>query len=167
MPDAIDLIRELWEHERPDLDTEPVAVLGRVQRLARLIDRELKAFDTRHSLEAGEFDVLTTLRRSGAPYQMSAGAFIKASMVTSGAITRRIDRMEAKGLVERVRVPGGDRRAVLIRLTDKGIELVDDLFAKHLDNEARLVAPLTAEEITQLSDLLRRLLESLGDTTLT
>lgn len=167
MPDAIDAIRTLWQRERPDLDTGPVAVLGRIQRLSRLLDKELKVFDTRHGLESGEFDVLTTLRRAGAPYQMSAGAFLRASMVTSGAITRRIDRMEAKGLVERVRLPGGDRRAVQIRLTEKGLTVVDDLFGRHLDNEARLVSPLKPDELDQLAALLRKLLESLGDTTLT
>ncbi|MFJ6692972.1 MarR family winged helix-turn-helix transcriptional regulator [Streptomyces sp. NPDC091294] len=166
MADAVDIIRELWRSERPDLDTWPVSIVGRVQRLSRILERELKAFDNRHGLESGEFDVLTTLRRSGPPYRMTAGAFLKASMVTSGAITKRIDRMEARGLVERVRLPAGDRRSVQIRLTDKGIQLIDELFPLHLENEMRLLQALSAEEAEQLAGLLRRLLESFGDTSL-
>ncbi|MGW0736660.1 MarR family winged helix-turn-helix transcriptional regulator [Streptomyces sp. NPDC002851] len=167
MTDAVDVIRDLWRAERPDLDTWPTGVVGRVQRLSRLLERELRVFDTRHGLEAGEFDVLTTLRRSGPPYRMTAGAFLKASMVTSGAVTKRIDRMEARGLVERVRPSGGDRRSVQIQLTEKGIQLIDDIFPLHLDNEERMLSALSREECEQLSRLLRRLLESFGDASLT
>lgn len=166
MSDAVDVIRELWHEERPDLDTWPVGVIGRVQRLSRLLDRELKAFDGRYGLDVGEFDVLTTLRRSGPPYQMTAGAVLKASMVTSGAVTKRIDRMESKGLVERIRDASGDRRSVQIRLTEGGHRAVDAIFGPHLENEMRLLQALTREEGDQLAVLLRKLLESFGDTSL-
>ncbi|MEU3253459.1 MarR family transcriptional regulator [Streptomyces sp. NPDC006997] len=166
MTDAVDAIRDLWRAERPDLDTWPTGIVGRVQRLSRILERELRFFDSRHGLEAGEFDVLTTLRRSGPPYRMTAGAFLKASMVTSGAVTKRIDRMEARGLVERVRPAGGDRRSVQIQLTDKGMEMVDELFPLHLENESQLVSALSREECEELSRLLRRLLESFGDSSL-
>ncbi|MFH8617007.1 MarR family winged helix-turn-helix transcriptional regulator [Streptomyces sp. NPDC017979] len=167
MTDAVDVIRELWREERPDLDTSPVGVVGRIQRLSRVLDRELKLFDGRHGLESGEFDVLTTLRRSGPPYRMTAGAFLKASMVTSGAVTKRIDRMEARGLVERVRPTVGDRRSVQIELTEKGMQVIDELFPLHLENESRMLAALEAEESEELARLLRKLLTAYGDTTLT
>ncbi|MFB4301044.1 MarR family winged helix-turn-helix transcriptional regulator [Actinomadura sp. NTSP31] len=167
MSDAVDAIRDLWHAERPDLDTWPSGVVGRVQRLSRVMEHELRQFDTRHGLEAGEFDVLTTLRRSSPPYRMTAGAFLKASMITSGAVTRRIDRMESRGLVERVRPKGGDRRSVQIQLTEKGKKICDELFPQHLENEVRMLSALTRNECDELARLLRKLLESYGDTSLT
>jgi DNA-binding MarR family transcriptional regulator len=166
MADAVDVIRDLWHAERPDLDTWPTGVVGRVQRLSRILERELRSFDARQGLEAGEFDVLTTLRRSGPPYRMTAGAFLRASMVTSGAVTKRIDRMESKGLVERVRPTGGDRRSVQIQLTEEGMRVVDEVFPRHLANEEHLVSALSQDECEELAKLLRRLLESYGDTSL-
>ncbi len=109
MADAVDAVIDQWRRERPDVDTWPVGVLGRIVRLSRVLEREQKEFFAEHGLEPWEFDVLTTLRRSGKPYELTAGALLKAAMVTSGAITNRIDRMEVKGLVERVR-DFGDRR---------------------------------------------------------
>ncbi|MEV7614368.1 MarR family transcriptional regulator [Streptomyces sp. NPDC089799] len=167
MSDAIDAIIGQWSAERPDLEAEmwPVQLLGRVQRLSRVIDREYKAFLGGHGLELGEFDVLTTLRRSGPPYAMTAGAFLKAAMVTSGAITNRIDRMEAKGLVERVRDPE-DRRQVLIRLTPHGRTLTDEVIEGHFRNLAEIVAALPREDTEAAGAVLRTLLESHGDTSL-
>ncbi|MFD6618777.1 MarR family winged helix-turn-helix transcriptional regulator [Streptomyces albidoflavus] len=167
MSDAVDVIRDLWRAECPEYDTWPSGVIGRIQRLSRTLDRELRHFDAQHGMESGEFDVLTTLRRSGPPYRMTAGAFLKASMVTSGAVTKRIDRMEARGLVERVRTPNGDRRSVQIQLTEEGMRVIDDLFPLHLDNEEKMLSALSREECEQLAHLLRRLLESFGDTSLT
>ncbi|WP_416316198.1 MarR family winged helix-turn-helix transcriptional regulator [Streptomyces sp. S584] len=111
--------------------------------------------------------MLTTLRRSGPPYRMTAGAFLKASMITSGAVTRRIDRMEAKGLVERVRPQSGDRRSAQIQLTEKGKQEADALFPQHLENEVRMLSALGREESDELARLLRKLLESHGETSLT
>src|SRR3954471_19350572 len=95
--DAVDAIVAAWNHERPDLDARPMGVVGRINRLSRVLDKELKDFFAGHGLEFWEFDVLATLRRSGAPYELSAGALLKFAMVTSGAITNRVDRLEAKG----------------------------------------------------------------------
>ncbi|MDW6060551.1 MarR family transcriptional regulator [Streptomyces sp. FXJ1.4098] len=168
MSDAIDLIAEQWVKERPELADElwPVHVLGRVQRMQRIIDKSLKVFWAEHGLEPGEFDVLTTLRRSGPPYALTAGAFLKAAMVTSGAITNRIDRMEAKGLVERVR-EGGDRRTVLIRLTEHGRELIEGAMAAHLRNYAEILGSLDRDECEQIAAGLRKVLEAHGDTSIT
>lgn len=165
MEDEVDRLIEAWRRERPDLDVAPMEVLSRVSRLARHLDRaRSQAFDT-HGLESWEFDVLTTLRRSGEAGGLTPGALLKAAMVTSGAITNRIDRMEAKGLVERVR-DGEDRRSVRIRLTEKGCEVVDEVFALHLENEAGLLPDMDPAQWAQLVGGLRLLLEHFGDTSL-
>ena len=165
MADAVDEVLAQWARERPDLDVWPMGIVGRISRLQLLFGRELKEFFAERGLESWEFDVLATLRRSGAPYELTAGALLKAAMVTSGAITNRIDRMEAKGLVERVR-DGQDRRSVRIRLTPDGLALVDELVGLHAANEARLLEALDPAGRDSLAGLLRTLLESLGDTPL-
>ncbi|MFI5618008.1 MarR family winged helix-turn-helix transcriptional regulator [Streptomyces sp. NPDC051567] len=165
MSDAVDVIVGQWVAERPDLTEElwPVEVLARIQRMNRIIEKQLKVFVAERGLEVGELDILTTLRRSGPPYAMTAGALIPAAMVTSGAITNRIDRMEAKGLVERVR-DGQDRRSVRIRLTERGRELTETVMAEHLRHYAELLAPLDRGTCATLAAALRTLLEAHGDT---
>jgi DNA-binding MarR family transcriptional regulator len=163
MGDAVDLVLAQWGRERPDLEVWPMGIVGRISRLSRLLDRDLKEFFAGHGLENWEFDVLATLRRSGPPYELTAGALNKAAMVTSGAITNRIDRMAAKGLVERV-AGRQDRRSVRVRLTGRGLATVDELVGLHVANEARLLATLGPDEREQLASTLRGLLESLGDT---
>lgn len=90
MSDAMDQLLTQWRRERPDVDVWPMGVIGRITRLSRLLDRELKEFFAGHGLERWEFDVLATLRRSGPPYELTAGALNRAAMVTSGAITNRL-----------------------------------------------------------------------------
>ncbi|GAA1882413.1 MarR family winged helix-turn-helix transcriptional regulator [Actinomadura bangladeshensis] len=165
MADAVDAILAQWGRERPDVDVSPMGVIGRISRAELLLARRLKAFFAERGLESWEFDVLATLRRHGAPYELTAGALLRAAMVTSGAITNRIDRMEAKGLVERVR-DTGDRRSVRVRLTPLGLETVDDLVGLHAANEDRLLAALDPAARERLAGALRALLESLGDTSL-
>ncbi|MGN9787100.1 MarR family winged helix-turn-helix transcriptional regulator [Nonomuraea sp. ZG12] len=165
MSDAVDALTAQWRRERPDVDVWPMEVVGRVSRLSRLLERGLRDLFAEHGLESFEFDVLATLRRSGAPYELTAGALLKAAMVTSGAITNRIDKLEAKGLVQRVR-DSGDRRTVRIRLTERGLELIDELLTAHVANEARLLSGLAPADRDHLVVLLRGLLESLGDTAL-
>lgn len=160
--DRVDTYLEQWRTERPDLDPAPMGVLGRLSRASQLVDRELRTFFAGHGLQPGEFDILATLRRAGAPHRLSAGALADSSMVTSGAITNRIDRLVAKGYVTRETDPE-NRRSVLITLTDAGRELVDDVAGAHLENERRLLEPLTAAQQEQLAGLLRRLLAGLGD----
>ncbi|TYB48167.1 MarR family winged helix-turn-helix transcriptional regulator [Actinomadura chibensis] len=166
MGDAVDAAMDAWRRERPDVDVWPVGVIGRIQRLARLLEAEIQGFFRRHGLDNSEADVLTTLRRSGDPYELTPGQLVKASMVTSGAITKRIDRMVAKDLVERV-PDAVDRRTVRIRLTAHGRRTIDDLFALHVANEARLLQALDRDQADGLADALRTLLQSLGDTSLT
>ncbi|MET9342240.1 MULTISPECIES: MarR family winged helix-turn-helix transcriptional regulator [unclassified Nonomuraea] len=165
MSDAVDAVIAQWGRERPDLDVWPMGVVGRISRLSRLLGHGLKEFFAEHGLENFEFDVLATLRRSGPPYELTAGALLKAAMVTSGAITNRIDKMEAKGLVERIR-DSDDRRSVRIRLTPRGYALVDELIGLHVANEARMLAALAPEQREQLCGLLRVVLESMGDTSI-
>lgn len=167
MADALDLIVEQWRNERPDLTDalRPVEVLGRIQRMQRVNDRHFKRLHAEFGLGVGEFDVLTTLRRSGPPYTLTAGAFLAAAMVTSGAITNRIDRMEAKGLVERVR-DGADRRTVKIRLTDRGSALTDEVIEAHLSDYADILSVLSPRECERIATSLRKVLEAQGDTTL-
>ncbi|GHO78007.1 MarR family transcriptional regulator [Ktedonobacter sp. SOSP1-85] len=165
MADAIDKVMDQWHGERPDVDLWSMGVLGRVARLSRVLERAYKKFFSEHGLEAFEFDVLTTLRRSGEPYELTASALLKAALVTSGAITNRIDRMEARGFVERVR-DLDDRRSVRIRLTPHGREVLDRIFSLHAANMERILQPLDREECEQLANMLRILLESFGDTSL-
>lgn len=163
--DAVDTFIDQWRQVRPELDAAlwPVEIVGRVQRLSRLLDRELKAYWSQYGLEPFEVDVLTTLRRAGGDDGLTPGALIALSMVTSGAITNRIDRMEAKGLVTRVR-DGADRRSVRIALTGRGRELIDETMAGHLANGARLLAALDAQQVDEVAAGLRTLLEAHGDT---
>lgn len=163
MADAVAAVIEQWRRERPDVDVSPLEVVARVMRISRLWDKEIKDFLARHDLEPGEFDMLSTLRRSGEPYELTAGTFLKASLVTTGAITLRVDRMDAKGLVTRVR-DEGDRRSVKIRLTPRGLEVIDRILPLHLANEARLLEALGEGENRELASMLCRLLESYGDT---
>src|SRR5689334_20098722 len=115
--DEVDRIVEAWRHERPDLDVAPLEVLSRVSRLARHLDRARSAAFTEHALESWEFDVLSALRRAGDPYELSPGQLVTQTLVTSGTMTNRVDRLTARGLVQRLPDPR-DRRGVLVRLTD-------------------------------------------------
>lgn len=163
MADAVETVLEQWARARPDVDASPIGVVGRIMRLSRLWDKEFKDFLGEHGLEPGEFDVLSTLRRAGEPYELTAKAFLRASLVTTGAITLRVDRMAAKGLVTRT-PDATDRRSVKIALTPHGLEVIDRVLPLHLANEARLLASLDAGERRHLAATLARLLESQGDT---
>ncbi|WP_433563987.1 MarR family winged helix-turn-helix transcriptional regulator [Nocardia sp. CA-151230] len=165
MPDAVDQITAAWRQQRPDVDTSPMEIFGRLARLGRIVDRELSDFFRTHGLERWEFDVLATLRRSGNESGLSAGALNKAAMITSGAITNRIDRLTAKGWVERVPDPK-DRRAIQVHLTDSGRALIDRILPLHMENEQRLLADLSSADRETLIPLLRKFAESLGDLTL-
>jgi DNA-binding MarR family transcriptional regulator len=157
MEDEVDRLVSAWQSERPDLDVRPLHVLSRVSRLARHLDRARRAVFVAHDLEPWEFDVLTALRRAGSPYQLSPGRLLRATLVTSGTMTNRIDRLEAAGLVRRHPDPT-DKRGVQVRLTDKGRTRVDAAFADLLDREHDILAGLSAAERATLAGLLRSLL---------
>jgi DNA-binding MarR family transcriptional regulator len=162
--DPVDRLLAQWRRERPDLDTSPMAVVGRVSRIARRIDLAQRETFARYELDPPAFDVLATLRRSGEPFALTAGDLMRSAMVTSGAITQRLDRLEARFLVQRGPHPA-DGRVVLVTLTPAGRELVDRVLPDHLATEERLLAALSAEERGTLAGLLRALDGSLaGDT---
>jgi DNA-binding MarR family transcriptional regulator len=155
--DEVDDIVARWLTERPDLDVAPMQVLSRVSRLARHLDRARRAAFAAHGLEAWEFDVLSALRRQGSPYQLSPGALLRATLVTSGTMTNRIDRLEAGGLVRRQHDPL-DKRGVLVELTRDGMRRVDAAVAALLERERELLAGLAADQQEELAGLLRVLL---------
>lgn len=155
--DGVDRIIEQWAHERPDLDTEPMAVFGRIFRLARLAgDRVEKAYAA-HGIGRPEFDLLATLRRAGKPYQLSPGALAASMMLSTGGTTARLDRLEKAGMIERSPSPS-DRRGVLVRLTSHGFDVVEQAVGAGLAEQERLLAHLSAEKRRQLDELLRELL---------
>lgn len=160
--DVVDVVLSQWHDVRPDLDASPMGVVGRISRAARLLERELAPVFAEHGLQAGEFDILATLRRAGGDGGMGAGALAASAMVTSGAITNRIDRLVAKGLVTRD-IDQSNRRAVRIALTPDGRRLIDAAVVEHAENEKRLLAVLDGDDRAGLARLLRRLLVGLGD----
>ncbi len=155
--DRVDRILQQWARERPDLDTEAMGILGRMKRLATHLGREVEQVLQSHGLSSSSFDVLATLRRSGAPYSMSPGDLLDMTMVSSGTMTNRIDQLEKAGLVERV-VNQEDRRSVLIALTEKGFAIVDEAVSAHVANQQRLTTPLDSQEKAALDALLRKFL---------
>ncbi|MGN6679369.1 MAG: MarR family winged helix-turn-helix transcriptional regulator [Streptosporangiaceae bacterium] len=155
--DEVDELVAGWRAERPDLDLEPLQVLSRVSRLARHLDRARRTAFAAYGLETWEFDVLSALRRQGEPYQLSPGALLRATLVTSGTMTNRIDRMAASGLVRRLPDPQ-DKRGVLVQLTDRGLSVADAALTALLEQERGLLTGLDASERDQLASLLRLLL---------
>jgi DNA-binding MarR family transcriptional regulator len=154
--DEVARIVTAWRRERPDLDVAPLEILSRVSRLSRHLDRHRAAAFTGSGLEPWEFDVLAALRRSDEPYQLSPGALIGETLVTSGTMTNRIDRLAARGLVQRLRDPD-DGRGVLVQLTAPGRALVDAALAALLERERTLLEGLSDTERATLATLLRRL----------
>jgi len=158
--DEVDDLVAAWRAERPDLDVRPMQVLSRISRLARHLDRERRSAFAAHDLESWEFDVLAALRRNGAPYELSPGALLRATLVTSGTMTNRINRLEDKGLVRR-RPDPQDKRGVLVTLTSAGQARVDATLAGLLESEQALLAGLPEASRDTLAGLLRVLLAPL------
>jgi DNA-binding MarR family transcriptional regulator len=155
--DEVDDLVAAWRHQRPDLDVAPLQVLSRVSRLARHLDIARRGAFTAHGLESWEFDVLSALRRAGPPFQLTPGALLRATLVTSGTMTNRIDRLAAARLVSREPDPR-DRRGVLVTLSERGMTVVDAAFTDLLDREQLLLSCLSPEERHVLAGLLRTLL---------
>jgi DNA-binding MarR family transcriptional regulator len=154
--DAVDEILDQWRRERPDLDPAPIGVIGRISRLAREIEVRLEAVYREHGLEPGWHDVLATLRRSGPPFRLRPTDLTTALMLTSSGTTKRLDRLERAGLVERTADPH-DRRAVAISLTAQGLALIDHVTEAHLANERTILESLSVADQRRLADLLRTL----------
>jgi DNA-binding MarR family transcriptional regulator len=153
--DAVDAILSQWERERPDLDVSAMGTIGRLKRCAALVQKQLDATFAEFGLTAWEFDVLATLRRSGAPYSLAPTALFSALMVTSATMTNRLQRLEARGWVMRQANPG-DARSVLVQLTPAGLERIDRAVEAHVANESRIVASLSRVERAALDVQLSR-----------
>ncbi|MER6632581.1 MarR family transcriptional regulator [Streptomyces sp. NPDC000987] len=151
--DRVARIQADWRRERPDLDVSPQGVIGRLHRLADRLTGELRLVYARYGLSEGEFDVLCALRRAGEPYQRAPGELAAHTMVTTGAMTKRIDRLERAGLVTRRRSED-DQRGRIVALTAPGRELIDRAFTEHMRNERRLLDALTPAEAAALETLL-------------
>ena len=155
--DEVDDLVAAWREQRPDLEVEPLQVLSRVSRLARHLDIARRSAFAAHDLESWEFDVLSALRRAGPPFQLTPGALLRATLVTSGTMTNRIDRLAEAGLVSREPDPR-DRRGVLVTLSEQGKSVVDAAFTDLLEREQALLVSLGGEQRQVLADLLRTLL---------
>lgn len=162
-PDAVDRILDQWARERPDLDVSPMGVIGRISRIERLLDPRLVAVFRMFGLERWSFDVLASLRRSGPPYELSPTQLFSSLMLTSGAITYRIDELLKKGFVERTPDPE-DRRGQRVRLTNLGLKKIEEAVAAHMQNESGIVGCLSPKDRDLLASLLRQLLVGLEPT---
>ncbi|MFA0570573.1 MarR family winged helix-turn-helix transcriptional regulator [Vibrio gallaecicus] len=152
--DAIDRVLEQWAKEKPDLETEAMAMMGRVMRIAKYMETEVAELHKRYDLKLGEFDVLATLRRSGEPYLLTPSELIGSLMLTSGAMTNRLDKLEGKGLIARAHSKE-DRRSVTVELTKKGLILIDEIIIEHVETQKRLVQSLTDNQKQSANALLK------------
>jgi DNA-binding MarR family transcriptional regulator len=159
-PDAVDAIVEQWRRERPDLDHAPVEVFGRLVRAGRLTEGRQDVVFARYGLTGPDYDILATLRRSGEPFRLTPTALRRTAMVSSGGMTKRIDRLERLGLIRRVADPS-DRRSVLVELTPEAHELVDEIVVAHLANEEDMLSSLKPEQRAKVVEALRSLLAAL------
>jgi DNA-binding MarR family transcriptional regulator len=158
--DHVARILDQWSVERPDLDVSPIGLIGRLHRLAARLTEELNTVYRQYGLAEGDFDALVTLRRQGAPFALTCSALAGSTMITSGGMTKRIDRLVAAGLVRR-RDSESDGRSRLVELTVAGRELVDDAFTAHVANEHRLVAALDAADREKLTEIVTHWLDRL------
>jgi DNA-binding MarR family transcriptional regulator len=159
-PDHMDAILAQWSRERPDVDVTALGVLGRLFRVAQLADVALARGISDYELQPGWFDPLAALRRSGRPFELSPTQLLATTMLSSGGMTKRLDRLEEAGLVVR-RPDPADRRGTLVSLTPKGKAAVDAALVTHVANEERLLQPLSITERRTLDGLLRQLLAGL------
>ncbi|KRC14940.1 MarR family winged helix-turn-helix transcriptional regulator [Acidovorax sp. Root217] len=163
-PDAVDTILAQWHRERPDLDVAPMGPIGRIKRCAALLQRRLDETFAEFGLSYWEFDMLATLRRSGAPYCLAPTTLFSTLMVTSGTMTHRMHKLEASGFVVRLPNPD-DARSMLVQLTPAGLALIDRAVEAHVANEHRILAPLKAADLAALDGKLTLLLAALESPT--
>ncbi|WP_248583465.1 MarR family transcriptional regulator [Nocardioides sp. InS609-2] len=154
-PDHVARIMQQWHVERPDLDVSPMGIIGRLHRLSDALHEQLRQVFAAAGLSDGDFDILASLRRSGAPYELTPGELSATTVLTSGAVTKRLDRLEGAGLLTR-EVCADDARSRRIRLTTAGFELVDRLVGEHMANEHRLISDLSDLERSRLAHLLEQ-----------
>ncbi|WP_240206716.1 MarR family transcriptional regulator [Vibrio sp. CyArs1] len=152
--DAIDRVVEQWAKQKPELDTEPMAMMGRLMRIAKYMETKVADLHKKYDLKLGEFDVLATLRRSGKPYRLTPSELINTMMLTSGAMTNRLDKLESKGLISREHSKA-DRRSVTVQLTQDGLVLIDKMIEEHVEVQDGLVKSLSASQKKQANQLFK------------
>lgn len=152
--DAIDRVLAQWQTERPQLNTLPMGIMGRMMRLSKHLEVAVAEVHKRYGLKMGEFDVLATLLRSGEPYRLTPSELLDSMMLTSGAMTNRLDKLEQKGLVHRLHSIA-DRRSIEVQLSDDGLDLVNELVIEHVKIQEALVEGLSGAEQEQLTQLLK------------
>jgi len=155
--DAVDKIIAQWKTERPDLDTRSMGLIGRMKRLSTHVTQSMEKTLLRHGLTLPGFDVLATLRRSGPPFQLSPGDLLATMMIASGTMTNRIDQLEKTGLIERIKNPD-DGRSVLIKLTDKGLQVIEAAVTDHVKTLNKLTSNLSGDDFQALDTLLAKFL---------
>jgi DNA-binding MarR family transcriptional regulator len=160
--DHVEHIIEQWRRERPDLDVSPMAVIARISRLCRILERRIEQVYAEHGLNQSQVAVLAALRRAGDPYCLSPTALYSSLLISSGAVTNRLERLTAMGLVRRVPDPR-DGRSLLVALTPKGKRLIDKVLSAHFDNERRLLTALEPWERDALASFLKKLLLEFED----
>lgn len=160
--DKVDTFMEQWNEELPELGTESMAVIGRLNRVAKHIEKRLGKNFSQYNLNSGEFDVLASLRRSGKDYRLKPTELYQSLMITSGAMTNRIDTLEKKELVRRTH-DDSDRRTIYVQLTKKGFDLITEAVRTHTETENSILKDLSKEETVLFNDLLKKLLFSLGE----
>ncbi|NVD38652.1 MarR family transcriptional regulator [Ensifer sp. HO-A22] len=158
--DHVDRLRAQWDRELPDLDTEPMTILGRAYRLSNLVRPSIEETFASFGLDRGEFDVISTLRRSGPPYRLTPTDLYTLLMISSGGLTHRLDRLQKAGLILRER-SASDGRSSVVGLTEKGVALAEAAFRADMASEARYLEGLKPEERAALAALLKTLLVSL------
>jgi len=154
--DQVDIFRAAWAKELPDLDTEAIEINARARRITLALRPGIEAIFAAHGLDAGEFDVIGTLLRSGAPYRLRPTELFRSLMVSSGGLTDRLVRLEKSGLIRRLAAPG-DGRSLLVELTQRGQRVAEETFRADMEYETGVVSALTAPERQQLAGLLRKL----------
>ncbi|HEX6207556.1 MAG TPA: MarR family transcriptional regulator [Actinomycetota bacterium] len=155
--DHVDQILAEWRRERPDLDFSAMAVIARISRLSRILERRIETVLSRYGINESGFGVLAALRRAGPPYRLTPTGLYNSLLISSGAMTNRLDRLTAADLVERI--PDlDDRRSVLVRLTTRGLRVVEEALDAHIENEIALLGALSARDKQELAGILRRLL---------
>tara|TARA_Y100000296_G_scaffold39435_1_gene45481 strand:+ start:1102 stop:1587 length:486 start_codon:yes stop_codon:yes gene_type:complete len=157
--DHIDQILAQWQRERPELDAWPMAPIGRMYRLFNYLAGDIEAVHKQGGLTTGEFDVLATLRRSGAPFRLTPTSLFQTAMLSSGAMTNRLNQLEKRGLITRLPAED-DRRSLLVQLTDTGRELIDNMVEAHLEKERELLSALSGKEQETLNQIFKKWLRA-------
>lgn len=160
--DHVEHLLEQWRRERPDIDASPMGIVARISRLARILDRQVEDGYADYGLNTAQFGVLAALRRAGAPYCLTPTSLYNSLLVSSGAMTNRLERLTASGYVRRIPDPS-DGRSILVALTPKGKRLIDRVVAKHYDLERELLASLSVDDQKRLASILRKLLIDFED----